>query len=335
MDQLKEQLKKHYENVQPSEGFLQKLHTLEAPEPAPVPVRMSWKRLLTPIAAMLIAAVAILGGGKHLMDMEPPTAVPPEIAVESAVGFDDICYGEADAPTSVPECNSAAQVDPEPGSVPESPPEKTAPEPGSADVTAPQIPTSPEPTDPVPPSGETTDPVPPEDITDPVPPPSQPPIEVEGPGDDPTPPPEDDVPPTTPGDDDPPYDPGDDDPPTDPGENDPVDPPDDPLGPDVAGPADEPDEPINPESPPEISGFYKNTNGQHMVVLTNWDTNEIKILDLTSVDSIYSYRGIHNAFGYMVEVALYFDFPGFETSDNPHLSSQFSCNVVVKVIGVA
>ena len=94
MDQLKEQLKKHYDKTELPAALYQKLLTLETPEPAPVPVRVRWKRrLVTPIAAMLIAAVAILGGGKYLMDAIPPTAVPPESAVESAVGSGFICYG--------------------------------------------------------------------------------------------------------------------------------------------------------------------------------------------------------------------------------------------------
>ena len=311
MDHLKEQLKKHYENVQPSEGFLQKLHTLEAPEPAPVPVRMSRKRLLTPIAAMLIAAVAILGGGKYLMDAIPPMAPSPEAAPECAASSDIICYGET-APTEadpspMPECASPVQVDPEPGSVPESPPEKTAPEPDSADVTAPQPPTSAEPTDPAPPSSETTDPVPPENNTDPEPPP-----QITAPGDDPTPPPEDDVPPTTPGDDDPPYDPGDDDPPTDPGENDPVDPPDDPVGPPDEPvdppeypPDNPPDDPIYPEPhAPVISAYYANEDGQHIVYLTNRSTGESSPIDVTTRVTESGYHGTHNLFGYMIEVWL-------------------------------
>lgn len=304
MDHLKEQLKKHYETMQPSEGFLQKLHTLEAPEPAPVPIPMRRKRLLAPIAAMLIAAVAILGGGKYLMDMVPPTAAPPEIAVESAVGFDDICYGAADAPTSVPEYSAAPDV-PEMFYAEDPAPEKTAPEPGSADVTAPQIPTSPEPTDPAPPE-DITDPVPPEDITDPVTPPSQPPIEVEGPGDDPTPPPDDDVPP---------YDPGEgneDDPPTDPGDNDPVDPPDDPVGPPDEPvdppeypPDNPPDDPIYPEAhAPVISAYYANEDGQHIVYLTNRSTGESSPIDVTTWVTESGYHGTHNLFGYMIEVWL-------------------------------
>lgn len=285
MDQLKEQLKKHYEKTQPTEGFLQKLHTLEVPEPAPVPVRRHHKRLLAPIAAMLIAAVALLGGGKYLMDMVPLTEVPPEIAVESAVGSEEICYGADDAPTSTPEYSAAPDI-PETYYAEDPAPEKTPPEPGSSEKSAPESSASPEPTEPEP-SEDTPDP--------------KPPIEVEGSADDPTPPPDDDVPP---------HDPGDDDPPTEPDINAPTDEPDDPVDPPVepSDPPDEPsdplDEPINPDSPPEITGRYAKENGQHIVYLTNCDTGEICTLNLTSSVKVYGYANLHTVFGCQVMIYL-------------------------------
>lgn len=55
MDDLKKQLKTHFDDIAPSEEFLQKLDRLEAPKK---PAR---RRILLPIAAML--AVALLAGG--------------------------------------------------------------------------------------------------------------------------------------------------------------------------------------------------------------------------------------------------------------------------------
>lgn len=292
MDHLKEQLKKHYDAVQPSEAFLQSLRTLEAPEPAPVPVRRRHTRLLAPIAAMLIAAVALLGGGKYLMDMVPLTEVPPEIAVESAVGSEEICYGAVDEPTSVPEYSAAPDI-PETYYAEDPAPEETLPEPGSAEKSVPESSASPEHTE-TEPSEDTPDP--------------KPPIETEGAADDPAPPPEDDVPP---------HDPGEDEPSTGPDINAPTDEPDDPVDPpvepsdpsdDPVDPPDEPsdplDEPIIPASPPEITGRYAKENGQHIVYLTNCDTGEICTLNLTSSVTVYGYANLHTVFGCQVMIYL-------------------------------
>lgn len=55
MDDLKKQLKTHFDDIAPSEEFLQKLDQLEAPK------KSARRRILLPIAAML--AVALLAGG--------------------------------------------------------------------------------------------------------------------------------------------------------------------------------------------------------------------------------------------------------------------------------
>ncbi len=309
MDHLKEQLKKHYNKTELPEGLRQKLLTLEVPEPTPMPIRVNRKRLLAPIAAMLMAAVAILGGGKYLMDAVPPTAVPPTAVapVESAAAFEDNTSMDM-APDPGPDIMSAAPDGPVTVYTEETPPEKTAPKPGSADVTAPQPPTSPEP----------TDPVPPDNITDPEPPPPNPPLEGAGSEDVPPQPPEEDVPPHDPGEgneDEPPTEPGEDDPvdppddpPSEPGENAPVDPPvDDPVDP-PDDPVNPPDDPINPEPPsmeiPVISGRYAYEAGQHIVHLTNRSTGESSPINVTTWVTESGYRGTHNLFGYMIEVSL-------------------------------
>lgn len=304
MDHLKEQLKNHYDKTQPSEEFLQKLLTLEAPQTTPPPVRVNpWRKYLSPIAAVLIVAVSILGGGKYLMDMVPPTEIAPGSAANEMI----------------PRESAVDSHDVEPSDTPDDPvPEGTAPEPDAADMSAPQPSAPSAPTGPTP-SDDTPDPTPP--VTD------------AGSADDPTPPPEDDVLPHDPGEDEPTTEPGV-DAPTEPSD-DPVLPPDEPVVPPIeipdipyppeykpgddqvpARPSGEPGDPIDPPDdsadpsakplvPPEITGHYAYENEQHMVYLTNSATGESITLNLTSQITSSGYHGIHSLFGYLVYVSLY------------------------------
>lgn len=321
MEHLKEQLKAYYGKTEPREAFLQTLLTLEAPPaPIPAPTRRK-KKLLFPIAAMLIAAIAVLGGGHYLMDALPISSNAPEVAPTAVADYqDDICYAEAApteadpalAPDIIPTAPTMPEIGSEAAAVEDPDPEPSAPAPkpeqGSSAETKPVSP---------PPSHAAPEP-------DPKPePPDEEFPSIDAPAeDDPAPePPVDDVPPYDTGED---NDPGnEDDPPTEPGEDDPDPPPTDPTDPPDGPEVDDP--PIGSVTP-EISAYYVNECGQHMVYLTNCDTGESSPVNLTPWVTENGYSGTHNLFGYSIMIEL------IPTSDGLNPSSGGSFYVSANVI---
>lgn len=265
MDDLKEQLKTHFDDIAPSEEFVQKLDRLEAPKKA------ARRRILLPIAAML--AVALLAGGlwQYSRRAAAPAIVKSPVQHTAPMKAPEV--PKLDTPEKTKPKPEAPAIDAEPPTEPEITWTPRAPEdfPGTQQSTAPKPPEVPAaPQEPETPEIPLKPQEPDDEPTIPVDPPAP-----EGP----------DI-----GDPEPMEEGGN----SGEGEDDP------PLPPTV--PEDDPD--IHAESAGETKKLIHASYADGIVTLRA-STGETAQIDISGSFNGTSYYGVHTAFGQSVALFLF------------------------------